>query len=143
MFKRRRTLLMGIVLILVLLLSYVLFFRENRTSVDLPVVSAGIRVQEIRADSIVLTWVVENKSDQTLSFEENCIMQIKLNGQKILYPTEATALAPGEEVYIEVVLADINVDKTNEVKITAISNEGTKVTIRQTMRQRWERQGDG
>jgi len=108
-------------------------FHKNVDQDDSPTLSVSIRVKEIYSNSVALTWIVENSSEQCVTFDENQIMLVELNGRSILYPTEATALDVGEKVSIDLNLINIDTEKTNEIKITAASNEGTKATIRKTI----------
>ena len=123
----------GIIIVLATILVYTIFVHKNNEKADLPTVSAGIQVDEVHTNSIRLTWIVKNRSDQVLTFDKNRIMQITLNGKEIVYPTKPAKLGPGEQVNIDVDIKDINVEQTNTVKITATSNEGTEVTIVQNI----------
>lgn len=100
----------------------------------MPTVSVGMHVQEVLEDSITLTWIVQNRSEQLLTFDENNIMQVKLNGHKVMHPTESATLEPGEQVSIDLELNDLNINTSNEVQITACSNEGTKAAFCKTIR---------
>ena len=123
----------GIIIVLATILGYTIFVYKNNEKADPPMVSAGIQIDEVHTNSIRLIWIVKNKSDQTLTFNKNCIMQITLNGKEIVYPTNPARLGPGEQVNIGIDLKDINVEQTNTVKISATSNEGTEVTIVQNI----------
>lgn len=125
----KRILFTSITIILIAFIAYTYF---SQTRYDLPMVSTSIRVQEIREDSIALKWIVGNESERPITFDENNIMQVELNRQEILYPTEAKILAPGEEVRIDLELIGIDTDQINTVKITANCNEGTKASFIRT-----------
>lgn len=133
--KKQTKLKFAVVIIIVLatILGYSIFVNISNEKVDLPVVSAGIRIGELHTNSVSLTWMVKNKSDQTLTFDKNSIMHITLNGKEIAYPTDPVKLEPGKQFSNDVELKDINVDQTNTVKISATSNEGTEVTIVQNI----------
>lgn len=107
--------------------------NKNETTIPAPVVAVGIRIHEIRTDSVTLTWRVTNKSEQDVTFGENQIVQIKLNGREVPYPAEATTLAANETASIDIELVNIDIGKTNELKITAASNEGTVATFQQNI----------
>lgn len=122
----KRILIISITIILIALITFT-YFSQNRS--DLPTVSTSIRVKEIRTDSIAIKWIVGNESERLITFDENNIMQVELNGQEFLYPTQATILEPGEEVCIDLELRSIDTDQINTVKITAKSNEETKASF--------------
>lgn len=67
-----------------------------------------------------------------ITFDENDIMQIELNGSQVLYPTLPYTLVPDEEITLNISL-DVNTSKINRVKILAISKEGTVATMKETI----------
>lgn len=127
-----KLLITSLSIIILVLIGYGVFVRQCNTQANPPRISVSIRIEEINRNSVTLLWKIKNESKQPVTFDENGIMQIKLNGQAVDYPTEAKTLKPGEETCIDLELV-ADMEKINVVKITAATNEGTTATMSQTI----------
>lgn len=68
-----------------------------------------------------------------LTFDENQIVQIELNGKQVVYPTEFTSVAPNEAIVFTLSFTGIKIGQINNLMISATSNEGTKGAVKQTI----------
>ena len=131
--RKKKLFVISLAMISILLMSFAFFLSDSGTPANSPRMSVSIRLHEIHTNRVDLTWIVKNESDQILTFNENGLIQIRLNGQDVLYPIEAKTLNPGEETCLDVALFDVTMEKANEIEITAASNEGTIATMKQTI----------
>lgn len=106
---------------------------SQKAPASLPAMSVSIRGAELEGDRITLEWVVGNRSEETITFDDNQIARITLNGKQVLYPVEATSLAPDEEAVFSVSLPGANPEGGNSLEISAACNEGTTGTFQQTL----------
>lgn len=90
-----------------------------------PVINVSIRECRVSGEYAELKWVVKNRSEHRVTFDENCVAQLTVNGSSKLWPTEAVELAPGEELELLIELYGLDPSGINTLKITAASNEGT------------------
>lgn len=127
--RRHLTTIAGIIA----LVFVVAFFYQQKLKSKAPTISAGIRINEIGVNYIELNWIVENKSQQNITFDENHIMKVELNGREVLNPTQPCTLKPGEKITMNLSLGNIDPDESNRLKISAITNEGTTATIEETI----------
>lgn len=95
--------------------------------------SVSIRELQIGKHEISLLWVVKNTSEYPLTFNENQIIQVELNGSKVLYPTNSTQIDPNEETILNLSLKGIDTEQINQIILSAVSNEGAKGTVKQTV----------
>ena len=105
----------------------------NRQPATPPTMSVGIKELNIQDGDVSITWLVQNKSEQILTFDENQVAQIEWNGSQVFYPTEGVRMAPDEERIYTLSLTGVNIEPMNTVEITASSKEGTRGTIRKTV----------
>ena len=119
--------------ILVAMLILLVMLSEYKLSSEFPKISASIQIREVYASNIEVTWEVENSAQEDISFADNNIIQAELNGKKILCPVSAQTLAPGEKFSIDITLSNVNINIINNLKFSAVSNEGTTVTIKETI----------
>ena len=92
-----------------------------------PTLAASALVHD-EGGRVTLTWMVENRSNQTVSFEENCLAIVENGASTRAYPSDACSIDPGEsaELSIPVNLGTRNNDTT--IRITARCNEGTEAS---------------
>ena len=130
--KRKLSFYSGIV-VLIICSVFILFYCISRDNVQPPQISSGLRVGEVKEDKVTVVWVVENLSDRTITFDENCFIQIILNNKKIPYYCEAIALQPGEEKRLTIKLTNLREGMSNQIECTTVCNEGTKTTYKCTI----------
>lgn len=131
--KKRHIIAMisAVLLLIAVFFSYQSYqYTQKR---DPPKIAVGIRSKDISSETISFTWTVQNRSSDIITFDADHIAQIELNGQKIRYPTEARTLGPDEEVSLDITLTGIRTDRSNRLKISADTNEGTTATIKETI----------
>lgn len=130
--KRKLSFYSGIV-VLIICSAFILFYCISKNNVSPPRISAGLRVGEVKEDKVTVVWVVKNLSDRTITFDENCFIQIVLNNKKIPYYCEAIALQPGEEKRLTIKLTNLRTERPNQIECTAACNEGTKTIYKCTI----------
>lgn len=131
--KRKQLLRCIIVVVIIVIVSVFACFYQYKDEPSSPTISVGVRELEIEGTCITLKWTVKNKSEQTVTFDANQIVWIELNGKHVVYPTEFVAIAPDEEIILNLLLYGAKENQINNLEISAISNEGTTATFRQTI----------
>lgn len=116
-------------ILLFLAFSFSLSFTGQKAS---PTISVSLRLTQQDGDCISLTWHVTNDSDFPISFKENQIAQIQVNGHPYPHPIGAVTLNPGEELVYPVTLKDIDTSQHNTLQFTA-QTQSTKASFRMTL----------
>lgn len=80
-----------------------------------------------------LTWIVENRSDQTVSFDENCLAIVETGASSRSYPSDACTIGPGESAELSIPVGLGNRNNSTSIRITARCNEGTEVSYALTI----------
>lgn len=131
---RMKQRLLGSAAVIILAVIIGCYYLFEHALFDIPpAMAASIRVAEVDGDCIIVQWVVTNCSNQVLTFDENQIAQVKFNGKKVIYPTEAISVVPNEEVVFFISITGAKKDQVNHLIISAVSNEGTKATVKKTI----------
>lgn len=115
---------------LVLVLSMVLLSGCARQNAPTLAASALLHDEDDRA---TLIWIVENRSDQTVTFDKNCLAIVENGAYSLSYPSDACSIAPGESAELSIPVDLGNRNNSTTIRITARCNEGTEASYELTI----------
>ena len=105
--------------------------NESSSTSALPAIFVYATIIQDDTDSVTIKWVVENRSEETITFNANnlAIVQQSLTDE-FCVSTDECSLPPDESSEVQIVLDNLDRSIKQQISITAQCTEGTSATYR-------------
>ena len=121
------------------ILSIVLFSSIKMLNTHKDRIGVGIRssvdINKVYdADGLNFTWLVRNESEHNVSFKEDAIAYITINGEPFNIDIGVVVLEPGEQYSLDIHIPYpiASKERNDNVTISATTENGTKGTVKHT-----------